>query len=67
MATSDIDKPVRIESPCVRHCTLDDNDICLGCFRSIDEICAWGAASNEKRLEFLELAAARRGRASRRA
>ncbi len=67
MATSATDKPARVESPCVRHCTLDDNDICLGCFRSIDEICAWGAASNEKRLEFLEQAAARRSRASRRA
>jgi predicted Fe-S protein YdhL (DUF1289 family) len=47
-------------------CTLDDDDICLGCFRSIDEICAWGGASNERRLEILELAATR-GRNDKRA
>jgi len=29
------------ESPCVRNCCLDSNDICLGCFRSMDEIMMW--------------------------
>ena len=29
-----------VESPCIRHCTLDDADICLGCGRTLDEICA---------------------------
>lgn len=29
-------------SPCVRNCCLDDTDICLGCFRSLDEIKLWG-------------------------
>jgi len=50
----------RVESPCIRHCTLDDDDICLGCFRSIDEICAWGGAGNTERREILACAAARR-------
>ena len=67
MATSATDQLPRVESPCVRKCTLDDEDICLGCFRSIDEICTWGGASNQKRLEYLELAAARRSRNSKRA
>ncbi len=56
MATSNID---RIESPCIRKCTLDDNDVCVGCFRHIDEICAWGSASNDRRREILQLAAER--------
>ena len=60
MATSNIDQFARVESPCVRKCTLDENDICVGCFRSLDEICAWGGASNNQRREMLELAAARR-------
>ena len=52
------EKPV--ESPCIRKCTLDDNDICVGCFRSIDEICAWGSASPECRREILARALERR-------
>jgi predicted Fe-S protein YdhL (DUF1289 family) len=44
----------------MRNCTLDDDDICVGCFRSIDEICAWGSASDVQRREILELAAGRR-------
>ena len=31
-----------VESPCVRNCCLDENDICLGCFRTVEEITAWG-------------------------
>lgn len=31
----------KIESPCIRNCCLDDNDICMGCFRTLDEIKAW--------------------------
>jgi len=30
-----------IESPCIRQCCLDDKDICLGCFRHINEITGW--------------------------
>jgi hypothetical protein len=44
----------------MRNCTLDDDDICVGCFRSIDEICAWADAGNAQRWEILELAAGRR-------
>ena len=43
----------RVASPCVDICTLDDDDICLGCARSIDEICAWGAASDDERKQIL--------------
>jgi len=60
MAKPAIDQTVRVESPCIRKCTLDDDDICVGCFRSLDEICAWGGASNDQRREVLELALARR-------
>ncbi|WP_154401651.1 DUF1289 domain-containing protein, partial [Vibrio cholerae] len=24
-----------------RHCCLDDKDICIGCGRTLDEICCW--------------------------
>ena len=30
-----------IPSPCVRNCCLNKEDICVGCFRHIDEIIGW--------------------------
>ena len=52
----------RIASPCVDICTLDDADICVGCQRSIDEICAWGGAGDAERRQILIRVAARRDR-----
>ncbi len=49
-----------VESPCIDLCTLDDDDICVGCFRSIVEICAWGGAVDEQRRLILQAAAGRR-------
>ena len=42
-----------VPSPCVRNCCLDDQDICLGCYRSITEITGWSAADNHQRSEIL--------------
>ena len=67
MAILVTDSEQRVESPCVRKCTLDENDICVGCFRSIDEICAWGGASNEKRREILQSCERRRQEVNQRA
>ena len=50
----------RIASPCIDICTLDDDDICVGCQRSIDEICAWGGASDAERRQILIRVSARR-------
>ncbi|WP_439102943.1 DUF1289 domain-containing protein [Congregibacter sp.] len=47
-------------SPCVSICALDENDICMGCYRSADEITDWFMASAAKKREMLELAKARR-------
>ena len=35
-------------SPCIGVCTLDENDICIGCNRHIDEIITRGN-NNDKR------------------
>jgi hypothetical protein len=56
-----------IESPCIRVCTLDDDDVCLGCFRDIAEICAWGSAAKAQRRQIVQAAAARREAYRRRA
>lgn len=33
-------------SPCVGVCALDDDDICIGCWRSGEEISRWGYLDN---------------------
>ncbi len=41
------------KSPCISVCVLDDDDICLGCYRSAAEITDWFMASNEQKREVL--------------
>ena len=53
-------KKVIVRSPCVDICALDDNDICIGCYRSGDEITAWGKMSNETKLATLDKVRVRR-------
>lgn len=49
-----------IASPCVRNCCLNQQDMCVGCFRVLDEIVGWGAASKERKEQILLCCAARR-------
>jgi len=49
-----------ISSPCIRNCCLDENDICLGCHRSLTEICDWGEAGDAYRLKILDNATQRK-------
>ena len=49
-----------VKSPCVRNCCLDRDDICMGCYRSIEEITGWNAASLEEKNEILERALKRK-------
>ncbi len=30
------------DSPCIKNCCLNQKDICIGCFRSLEEILQWG-------------------------
>ncbi len=52
MMTSDVEKPVR--SPCVHVCALDEQDICIGCQRTVAEITRWGRMDNAERREVLQ-------------
>ena len=49
-----------IPSPCVDICSLNDDDICIGCFRSGDEISSWGKMSNEEKKQTLNKVRERR-------
>jgi predicted Fe-S protein YdhL (DUF1289 family) len=43
-------KRAEIESPCVKLCVVHpESRLCMGCYRSIDEITAWSAMSPEAR------------------
>ena len=46
----------KLASPCVRNCCLDENDICLGCGRELDEITGWNAASESEKQDILKRA-----------
>lgn len=48
------------ESPCVRNCCLDSDDVCMGCGRKLEEILEWHHASESERKKILELAKTRR-------
>jgi predicted Fe-S protein YdhL (DUF1289 family) len=49
-----------VTSPCIRNCCLDDKDICVGCFRSIDDILVWSKCSDAKKAEIIKQADKRR-------
>ena len=43
-----------ISSPCVRNCCLDNHDICMGCFRHLDEIIGWQDRSTSDKITIQE-------------
>lgn len=45
-----------VKSPCVRNCCLNEQDICLGCYRSLDEIIAWHDSDNHEKEKILNQA-----------
>ncbi|MBO6758888.1 MAG: DUF1289 domain-containing protein [Roseibium sp.] len=39
-----------MKSPCIKVCQIDQRSrLCLGCFRTLDEIAAWGRISDDDR------------------
>ena len=49
----------RVRSPCVAVCALDENDVCIGCHRTGDEILRWTTMSNDERREVLKCVSVR--------
>ncbi|HTN33875.1 MAG TPA: DUF1289 domain-containing protein [Marinobacter sp.] len=48
-----------VRSPCVNICALDEEDICIGCQRTGEEISAWTRMTNREREDVLRKVAAR--------
>ena len=43
----------KVVSPCIKICTLQD-DFCIGCGRTTQEIAEWSKASDKKKRDILE-------------
>lgn len=43
-----------VESPCVRRCTLNEKDVCLGCGRTLAEILNWHNLTYEQKLKIIK-------------
>jgi predicted Fe-S protein YdhL (DUF1289 family) len=46
-------------SPCISLCRLNDEDICIGCFRTAEEISSWAYLDNDKKIEIINRCAER--------
>ncbi len=48
---SKMDASTALPSPCVSVCLTNEENICTGCFRSIDEISNWASFTPKRQLE----------------
>ena len=59
MAITDINES-QGHSPCINFCKIDEHEICLGCFRSLEEIGKWSTSSYAEKIAINESAALRK-------
>ena len=45
--------PQPVKSPCIEVCALNDQDVCIGCYRTANEIIEWFSASDERKRAIL--------------
>lgn len=55
---SESDLPVK--SPCIEVCSLNDSDVCVGCYRTANEIIEWFSANDQRKREILAAVSERR-------
>ncbi|MEA5670167.1 DUF1289 domain-containing protein [Pseudomonas sp. MH2] len=44
-----------VASPCVNVCALDEQDVCIGCQRTVQEITRWARMDNDERRAVIKL------------
>ena len=49
-----------VSSPCIRRCTLNEADVCVGCGRTLNEIKRWSQASLPEQRQIIQAARSRR-------
>lgn len=48
--TDEVWKREEVESPCVKVCVIhEESGLCLGCYRSLEEIAAWSSLPQQQR------------------
>ena len=47
------DFQITIKSPCIGLCSLNIDKICLGCYRSLEEIGTWLQLDNQSKTQIL--------------
>lgn len=52
-----------VPSPCISVCRLDEQKVCTGCWRHVEDIREWRAATDERRREIVRQADQRRASA----
>jgi predicted Fe-S protein YdhL (DUF1289 family) len=45
----------RVTSPCISICALNDDDVCMGCYRTSDEIRNWVMMDDEARMGVIKV------------
>ena len=53
--------PQQVASPCIGVCELGEDEVCLGCGRTLDDIAIWSGADDAQRLRIIEQAQQRLG------
>lgn len=44
-----------VESPCIKVCYMDEAlNVCIGCWRTLDEIARWGMANDEEKKKIVK-------------
>ena len=55
--------PRAVATPCTKVCFVDnESGLCLGCFRTLDEIGGWASYSDRERERLMAMLPHRRGR-----
>ncbi len=50
----------KIKNPCIQICKYDDNQVCIGCFRTMEETWDWIDYSEQEKAEVLQKAEKRK-------
>jgi len=51
---------IDIDKPCIKKCCLNEDDVCLGCFRTFDDMVQWHKSNIEEKTKMLKMAKERK-------
>jgi predicted Fe-S protein YdhL (DUF1289 family) len=45
-----------VDKPCIKKCCLTEDNVCTGCFRTLDDMRIWHTSSRHEKIKMLSLA-----------